>query len=191
MIIYIKKEAEAVTEIITSADFAALDFIQNNLRCGFADGLMKLFTMLGNGGMIWIVLGLVLCCFKKYRVCGIAVIVGLLLGLVISTFGIKNIVCRPRPFVQNPGVRLIIPPPSGYSFPSGHALSSFTAAFLLLMYRVKYVDIAALILACLIAFSRMYLYVHFPTDILGGIAVAAIIAAAVYYAAKRIAQNRE
>ena len=180
-----------MTGVITSADFAALDLIQNNLRCGFADGLMKFFTMLGNGGMIWIVLGLVLCCFKKYRACGVAVIVGLLLGLVISTLGIKNIVCRPRPFVQNPGVSLIIPPPSGYSFPSGHALSSFTAAFLLLMYRVKYIDIAALILACLIAFSRMYLYVHFPTDILGGIAAAAVIAAAVYYAAKYIARNRE
>ncbi len=170
---------------ITNIDFAILNFIQNNMRSELSDALMKFFTLLGNGGLIWIFLGLALCCAKKYRLCGVAVIAGLLLGLVLSTWGIKNIVCRPRPFLQNPSVTLIIPPPSGYSFPSGHALSSFTAAFLLLMYRVKYIDIAAFVLACLIAFSRMYLYVHFPTDILGGIAGAAIISAAVYYITKK------
>ncbi len=175
-----------MTAAITNIDFAILDFIQNNMRSEFSDALMKFFTLLGNGGLIWIFLGLALCCAKKYRLCGVAVIAGLLLGLVLSTWGIKNIVCRPRPFLQNPNITLIIPPPSGYSFPSGHALSSFTAAFLLLMYRMKYLDIAALVLACLIAFSRIYLYVHFPTDILGGIAGAAIISAAVYYISKKI-----
>ena len=70
---------DIVAAAITNMDFAALDFIQNNLRCEFLDVLMKLFTYLGNGGLIWIVLGLALCCVKKYRPCGIAIIAGLLM----------------------------------------------------------------------------------------------------------------
>ncbi len=175
---------------VTGMDFAVLDFIQNNMRCGFMDGLMRFVTVLGNGGIIWIALGLVLCCFRKYRACGVSIIIGLLAGLLLSTWGIKNIVCRLRPYVQEPDITLLIPPPGGYSFPSGHALSSFTAAFLLIMHRVKYLDVAALVLACLIAFSRLYLYVHFPTDVLCGIALAAVIAAAVFYLEKRYLKKK-
>lgn len=180
-----------MTAAVTNVDFAILNFIQTHMHFPLLDSLMKFFTFLGNGGMVWVVLALCLCFAKKYRPCGIALLIGLLLGLLIGTWGLKNVICRPRPFEQDTTAVLLIPPPSGYSFPSGHALSSFTAAFLLLMYRVKYLDWAALLLACLVAFSRLYLFVHFPTDIIGGILLAAPISTLTYGAAEFIKRRKK
>ena len=148
-------------------EFAILDWIQETLRCGFFDGFFKFVTSLGNEGIIWIVMGVVLLFFKKYRRLGVTVLLGLLGGLIIGNVCIKNIVARLRPFQINETVELIIKTPSEYSFPSGHTLSSFIAATCVLL-RDKRLGIPACVLAALIAFSRLYLYVHFPTDILGG-----------------------
>ena len=106
--------------------------------------------------------------FKKTRRAGIAVLVGLLLGLLCGNLAIKNLVARERPCAIGTAPELLIPYPSEYSFPSGHTLSSFIAATCIFLRNKKW-GISAYVFASGIAFSRIYLYVHFPTDILGGI----------------------
>lgn len=156
-------------------DFAILDWIQAHLRCGFMDVLMTMITTLGNTGMIWIAFGVVLLFFKKYRPWGLTLLIGLAIGSILGNEIIKHIVCRPRPCHLNEAVELLIKRPSSYSFPSGHTCSSFIGAITLTWANKKFAYFA-FPLAALIAFSRMYHYVHFPTDILGGIALACLVA---------------
>lgn len=89
-------------------------------------------------------------------------------GRNILQFVSENLVRRIRPCDINDAIRLLIPYPSDYSFPSGHTAVSFAAVSALYFAGEKYLWKAALVLAAFIAFSRMYLYVHYPTDILGG-----------------------
>ena len=148
-------------------EFAVLNALQT-IRFDFLDKLMVAVTTLGNGGMIWIAVGIVMLLFKKTRRAGIAVLVGLLLGLLCGNLAIKNLVARERPCAIGTAPELLIPYPSEYSFPSGHTLSSFIAATCIFLRNKKW-GISAYVFASGIAFSRLYLYVHFPTDILGGI----------------------
>lgn len=160
-------------------EFAILDAIQS-IRFGLLDKLMVAITTLGNEGYVWIAIGIVMLFFKRSRRAGIAVLMGLIFGLVVGNWGIKNIVARARPCAINTAIELIIPYPSEYSFPSGHTLSSFVSATAVFLYNKKW-GVAAFVLASLIAFSRLYLYVHFPTDILGGIVVGVILAHVAYW----------
>lgn len=155
-------------EIINFVDSQILDFIQNTFRCTFLDFVMAFFSYIGEKGGLWIILGLILLCFRKTRATGVMLICAMLIGFLVGELAIKNIVCRPRPFVQNPGVDIFIKLPSGYSFPSGHSCSSFAAATVLIV-RDKRFGIPAIIVASLIVFSRLYNYVHFPSDVLCGI----------------------
>ena len=153
-------------------EFAVLDAIQK-IHCDFLNAVMIFFTSIGEVGAVWILAGLVMLCFKKYRRTGVTVLLGLIIGLIAVNFGIKNIVARPRPCAINP-IKLLVPFPSEYSFPSGHTVSSFGAATSIFLKNKK-IGVCALITASLIAFSRLYLYVHFPTDIIGGIVIGVAI----------------
>ena len=155
-------------DFIYSIDFAILDFIQETMRCQFLDYVMAFFSYLGEAGGIWIISAIVMMCFRKTRATGVMVLCAVAIGFVIGEFGLKNTVERLRPFVQNPEVIPAIKPPTSYSFPSGHSCSSFAAATVLIV-RDKKFGIPAIIIASLIAFSRLYNYVHFPSDVLGGI----------------------
>lgn len=158
-------------------DFAILDFIQEYLSCGFLDRVLSFITHLGDAGLIWIAVGIVMLFFKKYRKCGIMMLVSLALCAILTSGVIKPLVGRLRPF-QIKAVALYIAPPGGYSFPSGHTSSSFTAAFSIWLCH-KREGVAALVLAVLIAFSRLYFYVHFPTDVLAGATLGILCAFAV------------
>ncbi len=161
-------------------DYSILNFIQDHMRCGLLDAIVPKITMLGNWGLLWIAVSAILMLKKKSRKIGITLIAGLLMGLIIGNGILKNLVARPRPCWGDIPFERLIANPTDYSFPSGHTLSSFIAAITL--YRAdKRPGIAALVLAALIAFSRLYLYVHYPSDVLGAIALAFIIA----YAANR------
>lgn len=166
-------------------EFAILDAIQT-IRFAMLDKLMVVITTLGNGGAVWIAIGLIMLFFKKYRRAGVALLLGLLLGLVCGNLVIKNLVARVRPCAINTTVKLLIPFPSEYSFPSGHTLSSFIGATCIFV-REKRLGIPAYVLASLIAFSRLYLYVHFPTDIIGGILLGLALA---YIAVKTMNKPR-
>lgn len=161
--------------MIQSVDFYLLNIIQRKLRCRFLDFLMVKISALGNGGIIWIVSSALLMLNKDYRKSALAVIAGLAVGVVAGNLILKNIVARPRPFRLRNDVTLLIPKPRDYSFPSCHTMSSFTSAIILACINKSF-GYAAIPLAGLIAFSRMYLYVHYPSDILGGVVLGAVIA---------------
>lgn len=138
------------------------------------DFFFSKLTLLGNGGIFWILCALVLLCTKKYRKCGILFLLSLLACFLPGNVFLKNVVARERPCWVNTNVLLLISNPKDFSFPSGHSMHSFVGA-LSLWYANKKWGIAAFILAGLIAFSRMYLFVHYPTDVLAGIAIGLII----------------
>ena len=151
-----------------------LDFIREHLACPFLDAVMPVITSLANGGIIWIIAAVLLLIFKKTRKTGFSVALALIGGLIIGNLLLKNLVGRIRPYDLNEGIEILIARLSDYSFPSGHTLASFEAATVL-MIRDKRFGIPALILAVIIAFSRLYLYVHYPTDVLAGIILGIII----------------
>ena len=136
-------------ETITPWDASVLQSIQG-IKCDFLDTFMAVMSFLGEKGLIWIILGLTLCLFKKTRATGVIMLCAMTLGLLLGEFGIKNIICRPRPFVTyNFTVNGHIP--SGYSFPSGHTTSSFAAATVIIIRKEKFAVFTA-VLAFLIAF---------------------------------------
>lgn len=156
--------------MITALDFQILDFLQQHCRNGALDWFFSRLTHLGDAGIIWIVLALGLLLYPKTRRSGAVVAIALVLDLILCNGILKNLIARTRPYDINTAVELLIKTPSDYSFPSGHTAAAFAAVTALFCCRSRF-RIPAFVLAVLIAFSRLYLYVHFPTDILGGVFV--------------------
>ena len=180
-----------ILSAIQSIDFAILDFIQTHIRSPFLDKIMPFITHLGESGILWIILAIVLLCIKKYRREGFTVAAALILCLIFCNFLLKNIVARTRPFDINTGIELLINPPADYSFPSGHTAAAFASATALLLCKNKLLGIPALVIAALIAFSRLHLYVHFPSDVLVGIILGVILAFAAYAIVNKIWKSRK
>ena len=153
-------------EFIQSIDFALLNAIKDNLTCAFLDFIMPLITVIGNDGIAYIILAVILMIFKKTRKYGIMLGIALLFGLIFGNILLKNLIARPRPFTYN-DMKLIIPTPDEYSFPSGHSMASFETASVV-FYMNRKAGAVMLVIASLVAFSRLYLYVHFPTDVICG-----------------------
>lgn len=165
-----------------------LDWIQNCLRTPFGDAVMPVLTSFSNNGEIWIALGVILLLFKKTRKLGIVVLFALLLDLIFCDNLLKPLIARTRPFVVNPDAIVLVEPPKSYSFPSGHTAVSFSGAMALVFGKAKkWLWIPAVTVASLIAFSRLYVYVHYPTDILAGIALGAVLG----FASSRIVNAAE
>lgn len=165
-------------------------WIQENLR-GVMDGFWVFITHLGDGGYLWIALGLALLFFKKTRPIGFTVLVSLLINMVITNITLKDLIARPRPFVVNDAIITLIKAPGSFSFPSGHTSGSFSAMLALYHWVPKKIGVPAVILAALVAFSRMYVGVHYPTDILGGIVVGFISSVWAYYLVRRVGKKLE
>ena len=157
-----------------------LDFLQT-IHTPLLDKILAFITSLGNAGIIWIVLAVVLLILPKTRKTGIIVAAALLMDLVLCNLILKNLVARVRPYDVNTAIAILIKKPLDFSFPSGHTAASFAAMTALFLAKMKKAWIAALILAVLIAFSRLYFYVHYPTDVLGG-AVVGILSGIIGYA---------
>ncbi len=172
-------------------DWSILYWIQDVLRCPALDFFFSKITVLGNSGIIWICVGIIMICTKKYRKSGIVLLCGLLVGLLVGNIFLKNTVARLRPCWLDESVQLIIPAPGEYySFPSGHSLSSFISATILTKTDKRF-GYVAIPLAVLIAFSRLYLFVHFPTDVLAGAVLGFIIGQLVPRVADRIGKKAE
>jgi len=154
-------------DTITALDFAVLDGIQSVCRSAFLDWLMPLVTLLAEGGMLPIAAAVILLLHPKTRKAGLALAIGLLLMNVVVNIGLKPLVARPRPFVQNPSVELLVAKLTSYSFPSGHTACAFMTAYVLAYFYPKAKGYWW-ILAAAVGFSRLYLYVHFPSDVLAG-----------------------
>ena len=145
-----------------------LDLIQT-IHTPAGDRIMCVITRLGDAGIIWIVLTVVLILIPKTRKSGILLAGALYVDVLLCNVLLKHLVGRIRPCDVNQAVELLIARPHDFSFPSGHTAASFASVTALYLAGEKKLWIPALVLAVLIAFSRMYLYVHYPTDILGGI----------------------
>ncbi len=169
---------------MTMLDWNILEFIQI-MRTQAGDFFMPLISSLGNRGFIWIALDIVLLIFPKTRRIGIAVAFALILELILCNGVLKPLFERTRPFDINTDIDLLISPPSDFSFPSGHTASGFAAASALCFAKSR-LRFPALILAALIAFSRLYLYVHFPSDVLAGILLGVLTGAAGTLLARRL-----
>lgn len=154
-------------------DLPILEWIAAHVHCAFLDAVMPLITLLGDDGIFWIACAVILLCIPKYRRAGLSMGAALLLGLLICNVTLKPLVARMRPYDYQweyfgKSIELLIATPHDFSFPSGHTIASFEAATVLLIHSKK-LGIPAMILAVLIAFSRMYLYVHYPTDVLASV----------------------
>lgn len=165
-----------IMEHVTSFDrsiLRALYAVMNSGPMGgFLDTVMPKITILGDNGYFWIALAVILLIPKKTRRTGTAMLVAMLLGLIFCNGLIKHLVMRPRPYdtwgfpLQRD--HLLIPALNDYSFPSGHTTSSVAAATAIFKDHSVW-GFAAFLLALLIAFSRLYLGVHYPSDVFGGL----------------------
>lgn len=149
-----------------SLDWTILHEIHDALTRPFLDFLMPKITALGNGGAIWLAAAGGMLRAKKYRKQGVLLLGGLAVGVLVGNVFLKNVITQPRPCWLE-SVPLLIANPADYSFPSGHTLSSVIGATILTRTDRRF-GWAAISLAALIAFSRLYLYVHWPSDVLAG-----------------------
>ena len=161
-------------------DLPILDWIAANLWCPFLDTLMPVITLLGDAGIFWMVVAAALLLFKRTRRVGLGMGFAMLAGLLLCNLTLKPLCQRPRPYdyqldVFNKLIPLLIERQHDFSFPSGHTIASFEAAGVIWLNNKKW-GIGALVLACLIAFSRLYLYVHYPTDVLVSVALGLVLA---------------
>jgi undecaprenyl-diphosphatase len=153
------------------------------------DTIMEVLSNIGNAGIVWILLSLVLLIPKKFRKTGIQMLISIVVTFIIGNLILKNMVMRARPCQIDETVALLVTMPGDYSFPSGHAMNGFTTSVALL-YNDKKLGIPAVVLAALIAFSRLYNFVHFPTDVLFGAALGTVVALFVCVFFRRAEQKK-
>lgn len=153
-------------------ELAMLDWMQQTLHVPWLDQFMVAVTTLGDLGFVWVILGCVLAFSKRYRMVGIGIIAAVALAGFVTECVLKPLIMRPRPCDVNTAVALLVSHPGGSSFPSGHTCASFAAfGALLAAHGPRKLTAAAGVLAALIAFSRLYLYVHYPSDVIAGAAI--------------------
>ena len=152
---------------MVSFELSILDWIQTSLRSGFGDVFFPIITTFADEGIGWVLLCGILILIPKTKKLGGVMFLAIIIEVLACNIILKPLVARPRPFMLNSAVQLLIPAPEDYSFPSGHTAVSFAAASVLLVQKSKG-WLPALLMAGLIAFSRLYLYVHFPTDVIAG-----------------------
>ena len=161
-------------------DFDILYAIQN-LRCAFLDSfILGLTWLVGDYGQLWAVVGAVMLLFKKTRKCGIVVLVSYALVFLGGQFVLKDLIARERPCVIDQTVELIVARKTSYSCPSTHTAWAFAAATSIFLHFKKW-GIALFAVAAVIGFSRLYLFMHFPTDVLFGAVLGAALAIGAYY----------
>ncbi len=177
-------------DAINNFEVGILNWIQDVLGSSFFDAFFTFITRLGDRGYIWIAAGILLLFFKKYRKYGVLLLVALLVELAVCNGLLKNLFERQRPYDFIGGYDLLIPKVLSFSFPSGHTMSSAVAATLLTMTDKRF-GYVAIPLAILIAFSRLYLYVHYPSDVLAAAILGVLLAVAVFRVFEKIDKNKK
>ena len=169
-----------LNQLAVSFDLPILEWIQANLQNGFMDFIMPIITLFGEDGIFWIAWSVLLILFPRTRKIGLGMGFALMMGLVLCNMTLKPLVARPRPYDFQLSefqkvIPLLIEAQHDFSFPSGHTIASFEAAVVLLKNSKK-MGIPAMIIAVLVSFSRMYLYVHYPTDVIVSVILGTVLA---------------
>ena len=175
---------------MSGLEISILLWIQENLR-GFMDAFWIGVTSLADKGWFWILLSLIFLIFKKTRTVGVTMLVALIINHFMTNMLLKDLIGRPRPYNASAEIHTLIKELSSYSFPSGHTSSSFAAAFIMYRMLSKKAGIPALVLAAMIGFSRMYVGVHYPTDVLGGIVIAFMCSVWAHYLVQLVQKKIE
>lgn len=157
-----------MADLILYMDRTILFYIQNHMKSPAMDQAMVFITSLGNAGLLWIIFAFLFLFYKKYQKCGIYLTLSLFFTTYLCENLLKPMFGRIRPCHLYPEIDMLLPRPHSPSFPSGHTMVGFAAATVIFYFNRK-LGITAYIIAALIAFSRLYLFVHYPTDILGGV----------------------
>ena len=167
-------------------------WIHGHLRFAALTPVMRFLSLLGDMGLFWIALTVILLLFRKTRRLGIFCAASIILTFLVVNCAVKPLVARVRPYDQFPEIQILAHAEHDFSFPSGHSANSFAVAWILFRMTKKQYGVPAVILAALIAFSRLYVGVHYPTDVLAGIAIAIALAEVTLHGLPRIekAQRR-
>lgn len=177
--------------VIQNADISILLYIQEHIRKEWMNGFWRAITFLGDGGWFWILLAVVLLIMKKTRKAGVAAAIALVIGALITNVCLKNLVARVRPYDTYSALIPIVKRPIDWSFPSGHTCASFASAFVYFRLLPKKYGIPALVLACMIAFSRLYLGVHYPTDVLAGFLIGLLASVLAVWMVRRFFDHKK
>ena len=178
-------------EYLIVLDKNILFWIQNHLVSNVLNSYMLGLSKMGNAGIVWIILGIFLLFLKKYRWVGVTVALALAISLIVGNGILKPLVARLRPCIIYPWVPMSVATPlsTDYSFPSGHTFASFAAAIGILC-QSKRLGVAALLLATGIGFSRIYLFVHYPSDVLAGVLLGTIAGITAYKMSAYLSRSR-
>ena len=172
---------DTILHTLSQLDGQTLLFIQDHLRFEELNPFMIRFTNLGEFGLIWIIITVLLLIPKKSRRAGICSALALVASLCVTNFFLKNYVARVRPYEVVVGLTSLLGPVGEWSFPSGHASSGFAAAAAIYKSRPKRVGVPCIILAALLAWSRLYVGVHYPSDVIGGAIIGALLGLIVFW----------
>ncbi len=178
-------------EWLRALDGNILLFIQEVLRVSFLNPVMMIYTHLGDTGLLWIVLSLLMLCFKKTRKAGVAGLIALALGALCTNVVLKHLFQRPRPWLSVEGLQFLVVENDPNSFPSGHTCAAFAAAAA--WWRTlprRWMGIAGLSAAALMGLSRLYVGVHYPSDVLAGCLVGLLCGWLAWLVWKRLAAWR-
>ncbi|MGN1044678.1 MAG: phosphatase PAP2 family protein [Candidatus Methanomethylophilaceae archaeon] len=168
-------------------DAGVLFWIRDNMSCGFLDAVMPIVSKICTADIVWFAAALLMICDRRTRKAGTFMLLALLISVVISNLVLKPAVGRLRPY-DALDVPIIVSPSAEYSFPSGHATGVTVVASVLLMSGYRRTGCCMCVFAAIVMFSRMYLFMHYPTDIIGG--VFAGIAAVAFASAIMISYER-
>lgn len=172
---------DSLIDKIYEFDHNILLYIQEHMRSSALTPIMDISSKLVNLGILWVMICLVMLCFKRTRMLGAVTLSSLLLCLIVNNVIIKHAVARARPFDTYSDLVPLIEKPTDYSFASGHTTASFAAAGIFVRFLPKPLAILTAVYAVMVAFSRLYLGVHYPTDVLCGMAIGIIGSMVTYY----------
>lgn len=174
-----------IIEKIYEFDHSVLLYIQENMRTDYLTPLMKISSSFVNIGILWILLSITLICIKRTRMIGIMTLTSLAFCICINNIFVKHIVARARPFDTYSDLFPLIKKPTDYSFASGHTTASFAAAGILARFLQRPLVVLIVCFSVLVAFSRLYLGVHYPTDVLCGMVIGILGSTFVYMMFKK------
>ncbi len=156
-------------ELLQEMDAAALLWIQDCVRQAFLDPLVALYTTLGNAGLLWIGLSVLMLCFRSTRRAGCLSLTAMVFGLLCTNVVLKHLVARPRPWLDVAGLTALVAEPDPNSFPSGHTCAAFASAMVWLRTLPKqWMKVTGVVMAVLMGLSRLYVGVHYPSDVIAG-----------------------